>query len=259
MLLQDDLDYAKIDEKDLYVQKKDSPAVIPGRMVQVDRGDGGQWLQFQAAPPPWPGHEHGTVKLVAYHDPGFRFIGYNLRKEPFGDVRFRQALAHAVPLRKIIDEVFKGMAILHPGPFTPGTRIFNPRIKPLAYDLDQSRRLLAEAGWKDLHHQGVLEKQIGGTLVPARFDLMIYADWPTFGTVAQIVKESWRKIGVEATISPTKWALMLQRLNNREFDACMLGWGSPGRKTLSSSGTAARPTSLTARTSPATAMPGSTR
>jgi ABC-type transport system substrate-binding protein len=225
MLLQNDLDFAGIAEKDLYVQKKDSPSVIPGRMVQVDRGDGGQWLQFQAAPRPGPGHEHGTVKLVEYHDPGFRYIGYNLRKEPFRDLRFRQALAHAVPVRKIIDEVFKGLAIPHPGPFTPGTSIFNPRIKPLAYDLDESRRLLAEAGWKDLRHQGVLEKEIGGTLVPARFDLMIYADAPSFGTVAEIIKENWRKIGVDATISPTKWALMLQRLNNREFDACMLGWG----------------------------------
>ena len=72
----------------------------------------------------------------------------------------------------------------------------------------------------------MLEKEIGGTLVPARFDLMIYADSPSFGTVAEIIKESWRKIGVEAIISPTKWALMLQRLNNREFEACMLGWGS---------------------------------
>jgi ABC-type transport system substrate-binding protein len=226
MLLQNELDFAGIAEKDLYVQQKSSPSVIPGRMVQVDRRDGGQWLQFQASSPPVPGHEHRTVKLVEYHDPGFRYIGYNLRKEPFRDLRFRQALAHAVPLRKIIDEVFKGLAIPHPGPFTPGTSIFNPQIKPLDYDPDRSRRLLAEAGWKDLHRRGVLEKEIGGVLVPARFDLMIYADAPGFGTVAEIIKDSWRQIGVEATISPTKWALMLQRLNNREFDACMLGWGS---------------------------------
>ncbi len=68
---------------------------------------------------------------------------------------------------------------------------------------------------------------INNVKVPARFDLMIYSDAPSYRTIAEIIKESCRKIGVEVLISPAKWALMLQKLNKKEFDAAMLGWALP--------------------------------
>ena len=39
------------------------------------------------------------------------------------------------------------------------------------------------------------------------------------------MKENCRQIGVDVRISPTKWALMLQKLRKQEFEACILGWG----------------------------------
>ena len=65
---------------------------------------------------------------------------------------------------------------------------------------------------------------IQGASVPARFNLMIYADSSSFRTIAEIIKENCRKIGVDCEVSPTKWALMLDKLHHREFDAAMLGW-----------------------------------
>jgi len=55
---------------------------------------------------------------------------------------------------------------------------------------------------------------------------MIYSDAPAYNTMAEIIKESCRQIGVDVLVSPTKWALMLQNLRKKEFDACMLGWAS---------------------------------
>jgi len=223
MVLKGDLDLAAIPDKDQYLQKKSHPDVVPGKMVTVqDPADpGAVWEEFRAASP----GAKGTVKFVEYPYPGYRYIGYNLRRKLFEDVRVRRALSHAVPVETIINQVFKGLAIPNPGPFTPGSSAFDKGIEPIAYDLEAARKLLSEAGWQDLNRDGVREKTIDGVVIPAQFELMIYSDSASFRTVAEIVKENARKIGVNVLVSPTKWALFLQKLNNHEFDAAMLGWG----------------------------------
>ena len=65
---------------------------------------------------------------------------------------------------------------------------------------------------------------VKGQKVDARFDLIIYADAPSYTSIATIIKENCRKIGVDVKISATNWALMLRKLNEKEFDACILGW-----------------------------------
>ncbi len=53
---------------------------------------------------------------------------------------------------------------------------------------------------------------------------MIYADTTMYKTIAEVVQQEYRQIGVDVQISPVKWALMLEKLHKKEFDACMLGW-----------------------------------
>ena len=53
---------------------------------------------------------------------------------------------------------------------------------------------------------------------------MIFTDSQTFRSVAEIIQDNCRKVGVEVNISPVKWALMLQKLRKKEFDATILGW-----------------------------------
>ena len=45
-------------------------------------------------------------------------------------------------------------------------------------------------------------------------------------TIAETIKDRFRSVGVDVRISPTKWALMLQKLRKKEFDATILGWVS---------------------------------
>ena len=201
LVLQNDLDFAGIAEKDKFIQCKDDPNVKAGR-----------------------------VKLVSFDYPGFRYVGYNMRRDMFKDKRFRRALAHAVPVQEIIDQVFEGLAIPVSGPFLPGSSAADPTIKPIAYDLDAARKLLDEAGWKDTDNNGLRDKTINNVKVQASFDLMVYADAPSFRTIGEIIKENCRKIGVEVKISPAKWALMLQKLRKWDYDAAMLGWGSSWSK-----------------------------
>ncbi|MGA2034747.1 MAG: ABC transporter substrate-binding protein [Thermoguttaceae bacterium] len=193
-LLQRDLDFAPIPQKDRYLQCKKEPSVASGK-----------------------------VRLAEYEYPGYRYIGYNMKRDLFKDRRVRQALSHAVPVQKIIDNVFMGLAAAISGPFQPGSRACDAALKPISYDLEAAGQLLDEAGWKP-GEEGVREKTIDGVKVRASYELMIYTDAPAFRAVAEIIQENSRKIGVEVKIVPAKWALMLQKLNKKDFDAAMLGW-----------------------------------
>ena len=194
-VLQNDLDFAAIARADQYLEARTRPSVLDGR-----------------------------VKLVVYDDPGYRYVGYNMNRDLFKDRRVRRALSHAVPVQRIIDEVWKGLAVPITGPFLPGSSASDDSIRPIAFDLDKARQLLDEAGWRDADRDGIRWQLIRGRRVPARFELMIYSDAPNYRTVAEIIKENCRKIGVDVEIAPAKWALLLQKLLKRDFDACMLGW-----------------------------------
>jgi len=168
----------------------------------------------------------GKVKLVKYEYPGYRYIGYNLNRPVFRDKQFRWALAHATPVQQIIDTVFNGLARRVTGPFLPGSSANDSSIEPVPYDLDRAKELLEEAGWTDTDGDGVRDKVIEGVKTPAFFDLMIFADSRAFKAIAEIYQENCRKIGVKVQITPAKWSLFLDKLNSKEFDATMLGWGS---------------------------------
>ena len=194
-VLQNDLDFAGITRKDQYLEAKTKPTVLAGK-----------------------------VKLVEYEYPGYRYIGYNMNRAIFKDRRFRTAMSYAIPVQRIIDRVWKGLAVPSTGPFLPGSSASDDSIKPIPFDLEKAKQLLEEAGWRDTDRDGIRDKMIDSRKVSAQYELMIYSDAPQYKTVAEIIKENCRKIGVRVNIAPAKWALMLQKLRKREFDACMLGW-----------------------------------
>ena len=53
---------------------------------------------------------------------------------------------------------------------------------------------------------------------------MTYSESPQYQQIAELIKENCRRLGVEVTITPAEWALQLQRLRKKEFDATILGW-----------------------------------
>ncbi|MBS0265929.1 MAG: hypothetical protein JSS02_28620 [Planctomycetes bacterium] len=203
MALQNEIDWVRIPEKNLYLDGKEHENVKSGKVIA---------------------HE--------YDYPQFRFVGYNQKRDLFKDKRVRWALSHAIPVDQIIDVVFKGLAVRTTGPLTYGSSAYDSSVVPVPFDLVKSAQLLTEAGWVDADGSGIRTKMIAGKKVPASFDLMIYSDNPSFLTIAEIIKENCRKVGVDVQISPAKWGLLLQKLRKKEFDACMLGWAMDWRQDL---------------------------
>jgi len=194
--LQNELDWAPVAEKNLFLEGQEHPNVKAGK-----------------------------VDAEVYDYPGYRYIGYNMKRDFFKDKRVRWALAHAIPVQDIIDVVFKGLARRTTGPMLVGSTSYDAAIPEIPFDLERSAQILSEAGWEDSDGSGTRSKTVNGEKIDAKFDLMIFADAPSFLTIAEIIKENCRKVGIDVQISPAKWNLMLQKLRKKEFDAAMLGWG----------------------------------
>lgn len=153
---------------------------------------------------------------------GYSFIGWNLQKPLFQDVRVRRALAHLLN-RDMINEMFRfGMSHLATGPWDLSSMFADPNVKPLTFDLDRAKALLKEAGWEDKSRNGILEKEIDGRNVEFRFTLLLSnRDVEKYFTV---YREDLKKAGIDMTISLVEWNSFVKALDERNFDAVTLGW-----------------------------------
>ena len=153
--------------------------------------------------------------------PMYDYIGWNLERPIFQDRRVRQALAHAVNVQEIITYVLYGQGTQSNGIFPPQMWFANPAVRPLEYDPEKARKLLAEAGWKDRDAEGFLVKD------GKRFEFTLITNQgnETRKDIATLVQEQFRRIGVSVKVEIYEWAVFIkEKVNVHDFDACVLGW-----------------------------------
>jgi len=151
---------------------------------------------------------------------GYTYIGYNLRREPFNDVRVRRALGMAIDADKIIRYVLDNQGERITGPFAKQTDYYSKDVKPLPYDPEGALKLLAEAGWKP-NQQGRLEKN--GQ--PLQFTLITNSGNDIRKAILAIAQDAWKQIGIDVRTDLLEWSVFIQeRVNKLDFDALVLGW-----------------------------------
>ena len=151
---------------------------------------------------------------------GYSYIGYNLRRPLFQDVRVRTALGMAIDVDEIIRYVLYRQGRRTTGPYPQQTEYYDPDVKPLPYDPAGAERLLNEAGWRK-NAQGILEKD--GK--PLAFTLITNAGNEERQAIMVIAQNAWRRLGVKVEILTLEWAVFIrERVNKLDFDAVVLGW-----------------------------------
>ncbi len=150
---------------------------------------------------------------------GYTYIGYNLRKPPFNDIRVRRALGMAIDVDKIIKYVLYGQGERITGPFPKQTDYYDHTVKPIPYDPKKALKLLNEAGWKK-GRDGWLWKN-GKKL---QFTLITNSGNDIRKAILAIAQDSWKKIGIDVKTELLEWSVLLRRINQHSFDAVVLGW-----------------------------------
>ncbi len=156
---------------------------------------------------------------------GYSYLGYNLRKPLFQDVRVRRAIAHAVDKQEIIDGVLLGLGKAATGPYKPDTWVYNPNVKKYPYDPAAAGKLLDQAGWRDGDGDGVREKN-GQRLA---FTIVTNQGNDIRSKTAEILQRRLKEVGIDVQIRIVEWATFLKEfIFPGNFDVTILGWtGSP--------------------------------
>jgi peptide/nickel transport system substrate-binding protein len=88
-----------------------------------------------------------SIEVSSSVDMGFRFVGLNMRRPPFDDLRFRKALALAVNRNLMVAAAWNGYAVPSGSVIAPSLTFWH-KPEPLKASLDEAKQLLKEAGYE---------------------------------------------------------------------------------------------------------------
>lgn len=175
----------------------------------------------------------------------YNFVQFNLRdpKQPgrphrlFGDRNLRRALTMALDRRSIVRNAYDSLASVAVGPTVRAYPTTDPALRQILFAPDAARRTLDSLGWKDTNHDGVRDRN--GTAL--EFDLAVPNSSKARGTMAVLIQEQMRQLGVKMNIDLRDYPAFVDLETRRAFDAVLGAWHvepSPGgiRQTWGSAG-----------------------
>ena len=160
---------------------------------------------------------------LKYYLPNYYYIAWNHKKEIFRDKETRRALGMLVNRKQIIDKLLFGQAVEVTGSFYVMGPDYDASLPPIPYDPGKAKELFASKGWIDSDKDGLLDR--GGKKFA--FNFLYAAQSKMSERFATIVKEDFKKNGVEVNIERLEWGSFLKRLDSHDFDAVILGWTMP--------------------------------
>ena len=171
----------------------------------------------------FPSRPDLTAKIAQYKELGnsYTYLGFNLKRKPFDDLRVRQAINYAIDKQEIIDGVLLGLGLPVASPYKPGTRWSNPKLQPYPYDPHKAIALLKEAGFEDHDHDGILDRD--GQ--PLSFEILTNQNKEREMS-AVLVQRRLKEIGIDVKIRVVEWATFISRfIKTGDFNVVLLGWG----------------------------------
>ncbi len=139
----------------------------------------------------------------------WEYIGLNVARPPFDDVRVRQAVAWAVD-REMINRIVKfGRAVTADGDFVPPNHwaYTGQRVYPEAR-LDKARERLAAAGYPD----------------GFRTVMRVGSAFPYQVAAAQIVKQQLLAVDIDVEIISQESGVFFEALGQGDFEMTLVGW-----------------------------------
>jgi len=152
-----------------------------------------------------PGMNVGYVAMNMWDEtPGF--------EEPFGDVRVRRAINHAINKEEIVKYLYQGTAIVAKNPIPPLLFGYNDDIVDYEYSPAKARELLAEAGYANGFKTTLWAMPVSR---PYMFDPR---------KIAEAIQSYLADVGIEAQIYSEDWGTYLQNTEAGKHPMCLLGW-----------------------------------
>lgn len=125
-------------------------------------------------------------------------VTFNEEKEPFNNVKVRQAIAMAINKDDIISSVFNGYAEKLGSNMSPAMGKYHDEslVDVWQFDVEKAKSLLEEAGYADGFSTKITVSSHNGI----------------YGNIAQIVVENLKAIGIDVEIEVVEWGIWLERV-----------------------------------------------
>lgn len=134
-------------------------------------------------------------------------LQWQLDRPPFDNPKVRQAVAHAIDRKRIVDIVMNGKAPVAEGLTPPALWWFDKSLRAPAYDPAKARALLAEAGYANGLKVGLSNPQI--TLLQQ---------------MNQLVQEQLKAVGIDAQLEPVAQSDWYPRLVQGAINFSPIRW-----------------------------------
>ena len=140
----------------------------------------------------------------------------------FTNPKFKQAVAHAIDKKQIIEIIYYGLGYDQISSMGPGAGFFyNPNVKVYEYNLAKAKQILDEAGFKDRDGDGIIEDP-GGHKV--EFNLYTNADNTERLDLAGIIRHDLESLGMKINFLPVEFNTLVSKLNSTfDWDAMVMG------------------------------------
>ncbi|MBW2091844.1 MAG: ABC transporter substrate-binding protein [Deltaproteobacteria bacterium] len=147
--------------------------------------------------------------LVAYVSPvnHVRAMRFKTTSGPCKDIRVRKAISHAIDRRALVAGTEFGLGRIASCMYPEDHWAHNPNLKPVKYDPELSKKLLAEAGYPN-----------GLTVKGHMYNTPTAMNW------TEAIKNMLAQVGVNWKVDSLDPAAVSDRLKNLEYDFAGGGW-----------------------------------
>ena len=158
----------------------------------------------------YPGTDYKINVEVGGIEPTIVYIVLNAAKEPFNNLKVRQALMYAIPFDQIKDDVYAGYLARLYGVIPAGFPGHNDDLViKYQFDVTKAQQLIQESG-----------------INPADYSIKI---WYNSGNtqrekIANYLQTIWSRLGFDVTVEALQWGTLLDKTERGEFDVYIIGW-----------------------------------
>lgn len=161
-----------------------------------------------------------TPDQLAYY-----MFGINSKLPKFSDKKTRQAIAHLIDVKSMIEIAAYNMGLPTIGPVYPGNKKFyNSEIIPYEYDLEKAKNMLAEAGWKDSNGNNIVDKQMNGKQEEFTIKLTYNNGNEARKAMCTMFQEAARKIGISVEIIGQDMSIFVETKKKHDFEMYVGGF-----------------------------------
>lgn len=163
------------------------------------------------------------IETYRYYQMSYTYLGFNLKKWPFSELWFRQAVSHGINRPALVKNVLGEFGTEALMPASPVQWSYPENFElPYPYDVAHARKLIGDQGFV-LNEDGIFERD-GSTL---SFRILTNKGNKNREKAAQIIQQYLKDIGIGVDIQVMEWSSFLKVFHGPEkaFEAVISGWG----------------------------------